>query len=474
MTTVPFWGRLFFCAFTPFSWHTMAIMAKPKIKYTCNDCGASYPRWQGHCESCDAWNSIVEEIPVAASPMSGRVSGGKAAQLVSLDGAPEDAPRHLTQSAEFNRVLGGGLVPGSAILIGGDPGIGKSTLLLQTAAHLSQKTPVLYFSGEESASQIQMRGRRLGLEKANVHIATTGHLETILATIADHKAGFAVIDSIQTVFSDKTESAPGTVSQVRLAANEIIGAAKRAGTCIVFVGHVTKEGQIAGPRVLEHMVDTVMYFEGDRGQPFRILRTFKNRFGATNEIGVFDMGDKGLRDVPNPSAMFLDERSLEAAGSAVITAMEGTRPMLMEVQALVSATNLAQPRRTTLGVDGGRLAMLSAVLDKHAGFTFSNHDIFLNIAGGLKVTEPAADLAMASAMVSSLLNKPIPADRVVMGELGLTGEVRSVGQMDIRLKEAKKLGFKVAIIPAGITPPKVDGLKVVPIKRLSQLVEHLF
>ena len=226
----------------------MRIMAKPKIKYTCNDCGATYPRWQGHCESCDSWNTIVEELPVTASPMSSKVQGGKAAQLVSLDGAPQDAPRHLTQSGEFNRVLGGGMVPGSAILIGGDPGIGKSTLLLQTAAHLSQKTPVLYFSGEESASQIQMRGRRLGLEKANVHIATTGHLETILATIADHKAGFAVIDSIQTVFSDKTESAPGTVSQVRLAANEIIGAAKRAGTCIVFVGHVTKEGQIAGPR----------------------------------------------------------------------------------------------------------------------------------------------------------------------------------------------------------------------------------
>jgi len=449
-------------------------MAKLKTKFTCQECGTSYPRWQGHCEGCDAWNSIVEEIPVSASPISGRLSGGKAAPLVALDGAPENTPRKLTQSAEFNRVLGGGFVEGSAILIGGDPGIGKSTLLLQTAAHLSQTTPVLYFSGEESAAQIQMRGRRLGLEKANVHIATTGHLETILATIAEHKAGFAVIDSIQTVFSDKTESAPGTVSQVRLAANELIGAAKRAGTCIVFVGHVTKDGQIAGPRVLEHMVDTVMYFEGDRGQPFRILRTFKNRFGATNEIGVFDMGDKGLRDVLNPSSLFLDERSLEAAGSAVMTAIEGTRPMLMEVQALVSSTNFAQPRRTTLGVDGGRLAMLAAVLDKHAGFTFSSHDIFLNIAGGLKVTEPAADLAMAAAMVSSLLNKPISADRVVMGELGLTGEVRSVGQMDVRLKEAKKLGFKAAITPAGVTLPKVEGLQIIPIKRLSQLVEYLF
>ncbi len=448
-------------------------MAKLKTRYVCQECATEYPRWQGRCENCDAWNSVVEELP-ATTHMGSKVSGGKPAELIALQGTTVDNPRLNTHSAEFDRVLGGGLVAGSAILIGGDPGIGKSTLLLQTAAHLSQKTPVLYFSGEESASQIQLRAKRLGLENADVHIATTGHLETILATMAKNKTGFMVIDSIQTVFSDKTESAPGTVSQVRLAANEIIGAAKKAGVCVVFVGHVTKDGQIAGPRVLEHMVDTVMYFEGDRGQPFRILRTFKNRFGATNEIGVFDMCDRGLQDISNPSALFLEERTTDAAGSAVLTAIEGTRPMLMEVQALVSATNQAQPRRTTLGVDGGRLSMLAAVLDKHAGFTFSSHDIFLNIAGGLRVTEPAADLAMASAMVSSLLNRPIPSDRVIMGELGLTGEVRSVGQMDVRLKEAQKLGFKVAITPTLPTKVKVDGLEIIQIKRLDHLVEHLF
>ena len=448
-------------------------MAKPKKVYSCQNCSAQFPRWQGQCDECGLWNTIQEEA-AATTQMASKVSGGQLAELVSLHGQSQQAPRYKTHSDEFDRVLGGGLVRDSAVLIGGDPGIGKSTLLLQAAAHLSKQTPVLYFSGEESANQIQMRAKRMEVEDADVQIATTGHLETILATMKKQRPGLVVVDSIQTVFSDKTESAPGTVSQVRLAANELIGTAKAMGCSIVFVGHVTKEGQIAGPRVLEHMVDTVMYFEGDRGQPFRILRTFKNRFGATNEIGVFDMAEKGLKDILNPSALFLEERSKNASGSAVLTAIEGTRPMLMEIQALANATNLAQPRRTTLGVDSNRLAMLSAVLDKHAGFTFGGHDIFLNIAGGLKATEPAADLAMAAAMVSSLLNKPISPDRVVMGEVGLTGEVRSVGQMDVRLKEAKKLGFQVAITPPLAQKIKIDGLEIIQVSRLDGLVSHLF
>ena len=448
-------------------------MAKPKKIYSCQNCGTQFPRWQGQCDECGMWNTVQEEA-AAATPMAAKTTGGKSAELIQLHAETAQAPRYKTHSDEFDRVLGGGLVRDSAVLIGGDPGIGKSTLLLQAAAHLSKQTPVLYFSGEESANQIQMRAGRMDVADADVKIATTGHLESILATMKKERPGLVVVDSIQTVFSDKTESAPGTVSQVRLAANELIGTAKAMGCSIVFVGHVTKEGQIAGPRVLEHMVDTVMYFEGDRGQPFRILRTFKNRFGATNEIGVFDMAEKGLQDVKNPSAMFLEERSKNAAGSAVLTAIEGTRPMLMEIQALANATNLAQPRRTTLGVDGNRLAMLAAVLDKHAGFTFAGHDIFLNVAGGLKASEPAADLAMAAAMVSSLLNKAIPSERVVMGEIGLTGEIRSVGQMDVRLNEAKKLGFQVAITPPLQQKPKINGLHIIEMKRLDNLVGVLF
>ena len=448
-------------------------MAKLKTLFSCQNCGTQFPRWQGRCDECGMWNTVQEEAS-APTPMSAKSGRGSAAELIELHGKSQQAPRYLTHSEEFDRVLGGGLVRDGAVLIGGDPGIGKSTLLLQATAHLSKQTPVLYFSGEESAAQIQMRAQRMDVANADVKIATTGHLESILATMKKERPGLVIVDSIQTVFSDKTESAPGTVSQVRLAANELIGTAKAMGCSIIFVGHVTKEGQIAGPRVLEHMVDTVMYFEGDRGQPYRILRTFKNRFGATNEIGVFDMGEKGLQDVVNPSALFLEERSKNTSGSAVLTAIEGTRPMLMEIQALVNATNLAQPRRTTLGVDSNRLAMLAAVLDKHAGFTFAGHDIFMNVAGGLKATEPAADLAMAAAMVSSLLNKSIPHDRVVMGEIGLTGEIRRVSQMDVRLNEAKKLGFKVAITPPLQQKPKITGLRLIEIERLDSLVGVLF
>lgn len=450
-------------------------MAKVKAVFVCQECGGSHPRWVGKCESCGAWNSVVEEVPVVTA-FTGKSTArpGRSASMVNLNAPLADTPRLSTGSAELDRVLGGGLVPGSAVLIGGDPGIGKSTLLLQAAAALSGATPVIYFSGEESASQVQMRAKRMGLDKANVQLATTGHLETILSTISHEKPGMVIIDSIQTVHSDQADSAPGTVSQVRLAAHNLIGAAKSSGTAIIFVGHVTKDGQIAGPRVLEHMVDTVMYFEGDRGNTFRVLRAFKNRFGATNEIGVFDMRQQGLVDVTNPSALFLAERPQDAAGSAVLAAIEGTRPVLIEVQALVSSSNMAQPRRTTLGIDGNRLAMIAAVLDKHAGFNFASHDIFLNITGGMRVVEPAADLAIAAALVSSLLDKPLPADRVIFGELGLAGEVRSVNQMEMRLREASKLGFASALTPQLAKNTEKGGLGVASLRRLTDMIEHLY
>ena len=448
-------------------------MAKVKATYTCQECGSSYPRWMGKCENCGAWNSITEEV-TAASPMGISRKGSKALSPVSLTAQLKDAPRMQTGSTELDRVLGSGLVPGSAILLGGDPGIGKSTLLLQAAARLTKQTRVLYFSGEESANQIQMRARRMDVADADVGLVTSGHLETVLATMEREKPGLVIIDSIQTIFSDRTDSAPGTVSQVRLAAHELISAAKSSGASVIFVGHVTKDGQIAGPRVLEHMVDTVLYFEGDRGNTFRILRAFKNRFGATNEIGVFDMQQKGLVDVTNPSALFLAERPENAAGSAVIAAIEGTRPVLIEVQSLVSASSLAQPRRTTLGVDNNRLAMILAVLDKHAGFSFGDHDVFVNVTGGMRIHEPAADLAIAAALISSLVDRPLPQSRVLMGELGLSGEIRSVSQTQLRLKEAEKLGFSSAMTPPLAKDVKAGKLNVSALKKLDDLVQNLF
>jgi len=447
-------------------------MAKAKTRYVCQDCGTDYPRWVGKCDACNAWNTIVEEAPVASVTRIGHTKG-KAAETVSLQAQMKEYARWTTGSEELDRVLGGGMVQGSAILIGGDPGIGKSTLLLQASAAVSKQVPVLYVSGEESAQQIQMRAKRLGLDQAPMKLATTGQIESILATIAQERPGLVILDSIQTLYSDKSESAPGTVSQVRLAAHELIQVAKQTHTTIIFVGHVTKDGQLAGPRVLEHMVDTVLYFEGERGHSFRILRAFKNRFGATNEIGVFEMQSVGLEDVTNPSALFLSERPEGAAGSAVLAAVEGTRPVLMEIQALVSQSQLAQPRRTTLGVDGNRVAMIAAVLDKHCGFPFGNHDIFLNVTGGLKVTEPGADLAIAAALVSSLLEKPIDPQTVVLGEVGLAGEVRSVSQLELRIKEAAKLGFTKALTPPlGKTTPK--GMQVLSLKRLDELTTGLF
>lgn len=442
-------------------------MAKIKTTYACNECGSVFPRWMGQCTGCNAWNTIEEQQPVGTLTHKSS-SKAKAANVVSLQTESQPEKRLDTGMSELNRVLGGGLVEGSAVLIGGDPGIGKSTILLQTASNLALKEQkVLYISGEESAYQIQMRAKRLGVQNAPISLSNALTLEVILATMREERPDVVIIDSIQTVYSETSDSAPGTVSQVRIAAHELIQAAKNSGCIIIFVGHVTKDGNIAGPRILEHMVDSVMYFEGDRGNSFRLLRSFKNRFGSTGEIGVFDMRETGLQEVPNPSAIFLEERPENAPGSAVLPAMNGTRPILVEIQALVSSSNLAQPRRTTLGVDPARVAMIAAVLDKHGGFSFSDHDIFLNVTGGIKVNEPAADLAIAAALVSSLMNKPINQHKLIFGEIGLSGEVRNVNYNEQRLKEAEKLGFLSVITPHSKkkkefkTTLKLTGLKTV-------------
>ncbi|MEM9683230.1 MAG: DNA repair protein RadA [Pseudomonadota bacterium] len=428
-------------------------MARNATRYVCQSCGAVHPRWVGKCDSCDAWNTIVEETASTAAPIGGKASGrrgGKAQRIefLPLDGNMKPAPRRLTGIAEFDRVTGGGLVHGSALLIGGDPGIGKSTLLLQVVAALCDTANCVYISGEEAADQIQLRANRLGVAKKPIRLAAATNMRDILATLdsQDHP-DLVVIDSIQTMYIDALESAPGTVAQVRACAQEIIRLAKRRGFTVLLVGHVTKEGTIAGPRVLEHMVDTVLYFEGERGHQFRILRGVKNRFGPTDEIGVFEMTEKGLIEVPNPSALFLAERHGEVAGATVFAGIEGSRPMLVEIQALVAPSPLGTPRRAVVGWDGNRLAMVMAVLEARCGLQFGGNDIYLNVAGGLRVSEPAADLAVAAALASSISGRPVPADMVVFGEIGLSGEVRPVGQMEARLKEAEKLGFTAALLP---------------------------
>ncbi len=426
-------------------------MAKSRASYTCQACGAIHPRWMGKCDACGEWNSIIEEI-ASSAPVGGKSSGnaghGRLIEMSSLTDMDEPVPRSKTGIDEFDRVTGGGLVRGSAILIGGDPGIGKSTLLLQVTAQLAKSISCAYITGEEAVDQVQMRARRLSVEKAPVSVATATNLTDILATL-DAPAGpdLVVIDSIQTMYIDMLDSAPGSVAQVRASAQELIRLAKKHGFVLLIVGHVTKEGTIAGPRVLEHMVDTVLYFEGERGHQFRILRAVKNRFGATDEIGVFEMTDKGLTEVENPSALFLADRQGEVTGSAVFAGMEGTRPVLIEVQALVASSQLATPRRAVVGWDSGRLAMILAVLESRCGLSFSRNEVYLNVAGGLRIGEPAADLAVAAALTSSVTGIPLPADTVVFGEISLSSEIRSVSQTDIRLKEAAKLGFGSALIP---------------------------
>jgi DNA repair protein RadA/Sms len=423
-----------------------------KSNFVCQNCGSVSNRWAGKCASCGEWNTIVEEAVDAPPPGSGIVRGakGRVVPLESLAAENVEAPRLKTGLAELDRVTGGGIVPGSATLIGGDPGIGKSTLLLQlTAALASAGHRTIYVSGEEAAAQVRLRAERLGVTQAPVALASETNLTNILATLADgRRADLVVIDSIQTLWSDALEAAPGTVSQVRAATQALIRFAKASGAAMLLVGHVTKDGQIAGPKVVEHMVDTVLYFEGDRGHPFRVLRAVKNRFGATDEIGVFEMGSDGLREVANPSELFLGDRDDTSPGTAVFAGIEGTRPILVEIQALVAPSALGTPRRAVVGWDGNRLSMLLAVLEARAGVSFAQHDVYLNVAGGLKIIDPAADMAAAAALLSSISGIALGRDRVWFGEIGLSGTIRAVSQMGARLKEAQKLGFKGAVLPA--------------------------
>jgi DNA repair protein RadA/Sms len=434
-------------------------------------------RWAGKCDNCGEWNTIVEEDPMggigggpAKTPKKGRPVA-----LTALSGEIEEAPRIHTGISELDRVTGGGFVRGSAVLVGGDPGIGKSTLLMQGAAALSRRGhKIIYVSGEEAVAQVRLRAQRLNAADTDVMLAAETNVEDILATLAEGKrADLVIIDSIQTLWSELAESAPGTVTQVRTGVQSMIRFAKQTGAAMVLVGHVTKDGQIAGPRVVEHMVDAVLYFEGDRGHHYRILRTVKNRFGPTDEIGVFEMSDKGLREVANPSELFLGERNEKSPGAAVFAGMEGTRPVLVEVQALVAPTSLGTPRRAVVGWDSARLSMILAVLEAHCGVRLGQHDVYLNIAGGFRISEPAADLAVASALVSSLAGIALPADCVYFGEVSLSGAVRPVAQTAQRLKEAEKLGFSAALLPSGSAELPKSGGRWSEIESLPDLVARI-
>jgi DNA repair protein RadA/Sms len=426
-------------------------LAKPTTQFVCSACGSVFPKWAGRCEACGEWNTLEQEVarPVLPGGMKAAKSGRSKIEFVGLAGKSPPPPRVPTTIAEFDRVLGGGLVPASVVLVGGDPGIGKSTLLLQASAALGRAgKQVLYISGEESIDQIRMRGARLGLTSAPMELAAATQLGDILASLSNFpNAALVVIDSIQTMWTEGVESAPGSVAQVRAAAFELIRAAKTQGFSLMLVGHVTKEGALAGPRVLEHMVDVVLHFEGDRGHQFRILRGVKNRFGATDEIGVFEMTGAGLAEVANPSALFLAERRGNVSGSAVFAGLEGSRPVLVEIQALLAPNPGGSPRRSVIGWDSGRLSMLLAVLETRCGLKLAMHDVYLNVAGGLRVTEPAADLAVAAALISALQDVPTDPSMVFFGEIGLSGELRQVAQAELRLKEAAKLGFAKAASP---------------------------
>ncbi len=452
-------------------------MAKIRASFVCQACGAVAPRWQGKCESCGAWNTIMEETAAAAAvPVAQRSSRkGRSIRLEALSGSNEDAPRVAAGIPEFDRVTGGGFVRGSVLLLGGDPGIGKSTLLIEVAAKLaSQGKRTIYVSGEEAIAQIRMRADRLNLSQAPVELASETNVEDIIATLSVGDAPtLVVIDSIQTMWTEAVDSAPGTVTQVRGAAQALLRFAKKSGAAVVLVGHVTKDGQIAGPRVVEHMVDAVLSFEGEGSQQFRILRGLKNRFGPTDEIGVFEMTGSGLAEVQNPSALFLSDRDLGSPGTAVFAGMEGTRPLLVEIQALVAPTALGTPRRAVVGADSSRLSMILAVLEARCGVRLSGHDVYLNVAGGLRIMEPAADLAIAAALVSSLSGAALPQDAVYFGEISLTGAVRAVPQVGARLKEAVKLGFTRAVLPESGKSDGVDGISLVPIAALDRLVADI-
>ncbi len=454
-------------------------MAKAKTQYTCGDCGAISNKWMGQCPSCQQWNTLVESI--AEAPGVNRLSNqqyqslAQTAPVLSLaDIEAIDVPRFGSGIEEFDRVLGGGLVPGGVVLIGGDPGIGKSTLLLQALANISQLKSVLYVSGEESGAQIALRARRLGVDARNLKLQAEIQLEKILGTLATLKPEVAVIDSIQTIYSDALTSAPGSVAQVRECSAQLTRVAKQTGTTIILVGHVTKEGSLAGPRVLEHIVDTVLYFEGDTQSSFRLVRAFKNRFGAVNELGVFAMTEKGLKGVSNPSALFLSQHEGQVPGACVMVTQEGTRPLLVEIQALVDASHLPNARRLSVGLEQNRLAMLLAVLHRHAGIAAFDQDVFINAVGGVKITEPAADLAVLLAIHSSMRNKALPRGLVVFGEVGLAGEIRPAPRGQERLREAAKLGFSIALIPKANAPKQaIEGMRIVAVERIDQAFSQL-
>ncbi len=456
-------------------------MAKAKTAYVCSECGADFSKWQGQCDECGAWNTLSEIVIEPASAGSAKSASrasyagvGDAPKVVALRGVGDvEEVRTLTKIAEFDRVLGGGLVEGSVVLVGGDPGIGKSTLLLQVQSALRARLPGLYVSGEESLAQVAARGRRLGLELDGMDALAETCIERILAQAQSCKPKLIVADSVQTLWSEQLAAAPGSVSQVRETAARLVRYAKETGTSVFLVGHVTKEGGIAGPRVLEHMVDAVLYFEGESGSRFRVLRAFKNRFGAVNELGVFAMGDKGLREVPNPSAIFLSGSDSPQPGSAVMVTREGTRPLLVEVQALVDQSPLANPRRVTLGLEQNRLAMLLAVLHRHGGVGVFDQDVFVNVVGGIRVQETAADLPVLLAVLSSLRDQSLPEKTVVFGEVGLSGEIRPVPNGEERLKEAAHHGFRRAIVPKANAPKKgrVGEMEVIGVERLAQALE---
>jgi DNA repair protein RadA/Sms len=448
-------------------------LAKDKTLYVCNECGGQTNKWQGQCPHCLAWNTLAESVAeVQTRRFQGLAAAGTVQKLSQVQA--RETPRIPTGQSEFDRVLGGGLVPGGVVLIGGDPGIGKSTLLLQALATLAGQHKTLYVSGEESADQIAMRANRLGLDGADIPLLTEIRLEAILGTLQAEKPQVAVIDSIQTVYTEALSSAPGSVSQVRECAQELTRHAKQSGTTVIFVGHVTKEGTLAGPRVLEHIVDTVLYFEGDTGSSFRLIRAFKNRFGAVNELGVFAMTDKGLKGVNNPSALFLNRSEREAPGSCVVVTQEGTRPLLVEIQALVDTAHTPSPRRLTVGLDPNRLAMLLAVLHRHGGIACFDQDVFVNAVGGVRINEPAADLAVLMAVVSSIRNKALTHKLAVFGEIGLSGEIRPVQRGQERLKEATKLGFNRILAPKANLPKQVPaGVEVRGVVTLSEALDYL-
>ena len=448
-----------------------------KTAFFCQDCGHQSPKWLGKCPACGVWNRFVEEEePVSVSGKDADLSFNTPPLPID-EIAAEEGDRIVSGIDEVDRVLGGGVVGGSVILVGGEPGIGKSTLLLQILQHLAARgSKVLYVSGEESAKQIRLRGQRIGALSGNLLVLTEISIEKITQHFREVKPSILVVDSIQTTYSANLSSAPGSVGQVREGAQQFVLLAKKTGVPVFIIGHVTKDGAIAGPKILEHMVDTVLYFEGDSGHPYRIIRAIKNRYGPTNEVGVFEMGDSGLKEVANPSSFFLNERPEGTVGSVVVPSIEGTRPILIEVQGLVGANLFGTPRRTAIGVDHNRVSLLTSVMDKVWGKNICGHDIFINVAGGIKVDEPAVDLGVVSAILSSFLDRPIDPHTIVLGEVGLTGEIRRVAQIEERVKEAARMGFNRCILPRGQKDvmPSSQKIKLFPISNLKQLMEHLF